>query len=60
MAEAKQHKSSFLRVRCECKNEQIIFERTATLVHCLVCNAVIAKPTGGKAKILARTLEAVQ
>jgi small subunit ribosomal protein S27e len=44
--------SKFLRVKCEkCKNEQVIFERAASVVKCLVCGEVLAKPTGGKAVI---------
>jgi small subunit ribosomal protein S27e len=44
--------SKFLRVKCEkCKNEQVIFERAARVVKCLVCGEVLARPTGGKAVI---------
>ncbi len=44
--------SKFLRVKCEkCKNEQVIFERAASVVKCLVCGEVLAKPTGGKAVV---------
>ncbi len=49
--------SEFIKVKCEkCKNEQIIFERPATVVKCLVCEEVLAEPTGGKAKIKAKVL----
>jgi small subunit ribosomal protein S27e len=45
-------KSVFLRVKCKnCGNEQIIFNRAATTVKCLVCNETLAEPTGGKAKL---------
>ena len=45
-------KSRFLRVVCpRCKNEQIIFDKASTVVKCLVCNEVLARPTGGKADI---------
>lgn len=51
-------KSRFIKVRCQsCKNEQIIFEGATTKVQCLVCNAIIAEPRGGKAKINARVVE---
>jgi small subunit ribosomal protein S27e len=44
--------SKFIRVKCKkCKNEQIIFERSASLIKCLVCGEVLAEPTGGKCKI---------
>ncbi|MEM5820482.1 MAG: 30S ribosomal protein S27e [Candidatus Aenigmatarchaeota archaeon] len=44
--------SKFLRVIClKCRNEQIIFEKASTIVKCLNCGQIIAKPTGGKAKL---------
>ena len=53
----KETKSKFLKVRCECKNEQIIFEKCSTPVKCLVCGKALAVPKGGKAKVEARVLE---
>lgn len=51
-------RSRFLVVKCpKCGNEQIVFDRAATVVRCLVCNAVLAEPRGGKAKILGRVVE---
>ena len=48
----------FYKVVCpKCKNEQIIFEKSSTEVKCLVCGNVLAVPTGGKAKILAKVVE---
>jgi len=49
--------SSFVKVKCKCKNEQIIFEKASSLVRCLVCGNILAEPTGGKAKIKAKILE---
>jgi small subunit ribosomal protein S27e len=46
----------FLKVRCKCKNEQVIFEKPSTTVRCLVCGEVLAEPTGGKAGIRAKVL----
>ncbi len=46
----------FLKVRCKCKNEQVIFGKPSTVVKCLVCGEVLAKPTGGKASITAKVL----
>ncbi|NIO23067.1 MAG: 30S ribosomal protein S27e [Candidatus Aenigmarchaeota archaeon] len=44
--------SKFLRVKCrKCKNEQVVFERPSSSIKCLVCEEVLAEPTGGKAKI---------
>ncbi len=50
--------SKFCKVKCKkCNNEQVIFLKAASEVHCLVCNEVLAKPTGGKAKILGELIE---
>ena len=43
---------SFVKVRCgKCRNEQIANNKATTEIHCLVCNEVLAKPTGGKARL---------
>lgn len=53
-----QEKSRFMKVKCEkCRNEQIIFSKCAVSVKCLVCEAVLAEPTGGKADIHATILQ---
>tara|TARA_Y100000310_G_C20699289_1_gene828201 strand:- start:6881 stop:7057 length:177 start_codon:yes stop_codon:yes gene_type:complete len=53
----KETKSKFLKVRCKCKNEQVIFEKCSTPVNCLVCGKPLAVPKGGKAKVEASVLE---
>ena len=50
----------FIKVRCKCKNEQIIFGKVATEIHCLVCGELLAKPTGGKTEFIARPLEVLK
>jgi small subunit ribosomal protein S27e len=51
----------FIKVKCEkCKNEQVIFEKPASQVKCLVCGEVLAEPTGGKAKVRAKVLGPVK
>ncbi len=51
-------KGKFIKVKCSsCKNEQIIFGKCATEVKCLVCNAALSAPTGGKSKVKAKILE---
>jgi len=53
--------TKFLKVRCKkCKNEQIIFEKSSTVVRCLVCNEVLAIPTGGKAKVLTEIISVIE
>ena len=47
--------SKFLKVTCSsCNNEQIIFNKPAKNVKCLVCGEELAKTTGGKGKVLAK------
>ncbi len=54
----KMNESKFVKIRCpKCKNEQIMFGKAAQQVKCLVCDKILADPTGGKAKIKARVLE---
>lgn len=61
MTKIKETNSKFIKVRCpKCKNEQIIFGKSASQVPCLVCGRLIASPTGGKAKIRARVLEVLE
>jgi len=51
-------RSRFLLVQCnECGHRQIIFDNAKIEVKCQVCNATLALPKGGKAKILGRVLE---
>jgi small subunit ribosomal protein S27e len=53
--------SKFIKVRCKkCRNEQIIFDKAATTVKCLVCSAVLAEPTGGMARLSEKNVESVE
>ena len=50
--------SNFYKVRClTCENEQIIFSHASSEVLCQACEEVLAKPTGGKAKILGSIID---
>jgi small subunit ribosomal protein S27e len=61
MNTVKEPESKFVKLRCpKCKNEQIVFGKSSTIVKCLVCEKVIAEPTGGKARVKARVLEVLQ
>ena len=61
MAIARESTSKFIKVRCpKCKNEQIIFGKTATKIDCLVCAKGLAEPTGGKSRVKARILEVLE
>ncbi len=58
MNEVIKPKSKFLKVVCsKCKNEQIIFNKPASKLKCLVCDAEIAESRGGKGKIKAKVLQ---
>jgi small subunit ribosomal protein S27e len=51
-------KSKFLKVKCsKCKNEQIIFEKSASNVTCSVCKEILAKSTGGKSNVIAKVIK---
>lgn len=51
-------KSRFLKVKCpKCGNNQIIFSHVSRIVKCVICNEVLAIPTGGGAKILGEVQE---
>ncbi len=54
----KESTTNFVKVRCnKCKNEQNIFSTVTTKVVCLVCNEILAEPTGGRSKMHAKPLE---
>ena len=53
--------SKFLKIRCpKCKNEQVTFGKTATMIKCHVCQEPLAEPTGGKTRLLTRALEVLE
>jgi small subunit ribosomal protein S27e len=41
-------KSRYLRVKCECGNEQNVFGNASMDVSCLVCGSLLAKTTGSR------------
>jgi len=54
MTDKKKSKSKFVKVDCKgCGNSQVIFDHASTKVKCLVCDAVLAEPRGGRADIKA-------
>ena len=57
----KETSSKFIKIRCpKCKNEQVMFGKASTMVKCLVCDKILAEPTGGKSRVKARVLEVLQ
>jgi len=54
-------KSKFIKIRCtKCKNEQIMFEKAATKIKCLVCEEILSTPKGGKSNIKASIIESIK
>ena len=54
-------RSKFLKVKCpDCGNEQVVFSHVTNLVHCNVCGAVLAKPSGGKTIAKGEIVSAVE
>ena len=61
MIQIKEPTSKFIKIRCpKCKNEQLMFGKSSTVVKCLVCGKILAEPTGGKSKVKARILEVLE
>ncbi len=53
--------NKFLQVKCKkCKNEQVIFERPASVVKCNVCDEILAVPRGAKGIIDAKVLSVMK
>jgi len=51
--------SSFIKVKCECGNEQIVFSHASKTTKCTQCKKDIVKPTGGRADIDATVIKAL-
>jgi small subunit ribosomal protein S27e len=53
--------SKFVTVKCgKCKNEQVVFEKPASEVKCLVCSETLAKSAGGKGEIKGKVIGAAK
>ena len=51
-------RSRFLLVQCpDCGNEQVVFSHATLTVTCHMCGRVLAKPTGGKARIEGKVIK---
>ncbi|MBI3334166.1 30S ribosomal protein S27e [Candidatus Pacearchaeota archaeon] len=51
-------KSTFLRLICpRCRNLQIVFGKSSMNVKCLKCNYLLARKSGGKARLRAQVHE---
>lgn len=50
-------KSKFLKLKCKCGNEQVVFNKAATRVKCIKCNTSLLNTTGGKSEVKAEVIE---
>ena len=48
---------SYLKVRCKCGNEQIMFSHITSVLNCTECKEPLAHPTGGRAVIHGEVVE---
>lgn len=40
--------NKFIRIKCrDCGNEQVTYTKISSVVVCHICNATLARPTGG-------------
>ncbi len=51
--------SKYVKVKCECGNEQVVFDHATTQVKCSKCKVVLVHPQGGKSLIHGEILEEV-
>ena len=49
--------SSYLKVRCKCGNEQIVFSHLTSVLKCTDCKEPLAHPMGGRAVIDGEVIE---
>lgn len=48
--------AKFMKVKCECGNEQVTSATASTRVKCRVCGKPLIEPRGGKAIVLGGTI----
>lgn len=49
---------NFLKVKCmDCGNQQVVFDRAASVVQCIICGKTLVKPKGGKSQITSQIVE---
>lgn len=46
--------NKFIRIKCkDCGNEQVTYTKISSVVVCNICNATLARPTGGTLELAA-------
>ncbi len=49
--------SKYLKVKCKCGEDTVMFSNATRNVHCGKCNEIIAEPRGGRAHVLGKVVE---
>jgi small subunit ribosomal protein S27e len=58
MATFQNTNGNFLKVKCmDCGNQQVVFDRAASVVQCIICGKTLVKPKGGKSQITSQIVE---
>ncbi len=52
--------SKFLKVKCECGEERVVFNKSAHKIICKKCEKTLLKPTGGKSIVTSKVLETME
>lgn len=50
-------RSKFIRVKCKCGNEQIVFGNASSVVKCLVCGTELGRPTGSRFELHCKAVQ---
>ncbi len=54
-------KSKFIKIKCQdCGNEQVVFNKPATTIRCLVCGKTLVEPRGGLGKLNGKMVEELE
>ncbi|MCK4319906.1 30S ribosomal protein S27e [Candidatus Micrarchaeota archaeon] len=48
--------ANFMLIKCECGNEQVVYERATLRVKCKVCGKVLTESSGGKVIVVGGTV----
>jgi small subunit ribosomal protein S27e len=52
--------SKFLKVKCECGEERVVFNKSAHKLVCKKCEKTLLKPTGGKSIVTSKVMETME
>lgn len=49
----------FLKIKCKCGKEQVLFSHLTSIINCNSCNTKLAEPTGGEAAFFGKIVKEV-